>query len=110
MTAIPTVAAILDFNMATITNRSQNDVFYHNFGSTTDTKIIQVAIPRFLGLANQMVPSAMTSHGHHIGFQDGCHEVHPKMFFGHNLGSITDTNIMQVAIPREIINYKKLFF
>jgi hypothetical protein len=36
MTVVPTVAAILDFNMAAITNRAHNDVFYHNFGSTTD--------------------------------------------------------------------------
>jgi predicted alpha/beta-fold hydrolase len=94
------VAANLDFNMAAITNRAQNDVFYHNFGSTTDTNIIQVDIPRFLGPANQMVPSAITSHGRHIGFQDGQHEVHPKTFFCDNFGSIKDTNIMQVAIPR----------
>jgi hypothetical protein len=80
MTVVPTVAAILDLNMAAITNRALNDVFYHNFGSTTDTKIIQVAIPIFLGMANQMVPSAMMSHGRHIGFQDGRHEVHPKTF------------------------------
>jgi hypothetical protein len=84
MTVVPTVAAILDFNMATITNRAQNYVFYHNFGSTTYTNIMQVAIPRFLGPANQMVPSVMTSHGHHIGFQDGRHEVH-KRFFANTL-------------------------
>jgi hypothetical protein len=71
MTVVPTVATILDFNMAAITNRAQNDVFYHNFGSTTDTNIIQVAIPRLLGPVNQMVPSAMMSHGRHIGFKDG---------------------------------------
>jgi hypothetical protein len=59
--------------MAAITNCAQNDVFYHNFGSTTDTNIIQVAIPRFLCPANQMVPSAMTSHDRHIRFQDGRH-------------------------------------
>jgi hypothetical protein len=34
---VPSVAAILDFNMAAITNRAQNDVFYHIIGSTTDT-------------------------------------------------------------------------
>jgi hypothetical protein len=43
--------------------------FCHNFGSITDTNIIQLAIPRFLGLVNQIVPSGMTSHDHHIGFQ-----------------------------------------
>jgi hypothetical protein len=80
MTVIPTVAAILDFNMTAITNRAQNEVFYHNFGSTTDTNIVQVAIPRFLGPANQMVPSAMTSHDRHIGFQDGRHEAHHETF------------------------------
>jgi hypothetical protein len=59
MTVVPTVAAIMYFNMVAITNRAQNDVLYHNFGSTTDmtdTNIIQVAIPRFLGPVNQMVP------------------------------------------------------
>jgi hypothetical protein len=73
--------------------------FCDNFGSITDTNIMQVAIPRFSGPANQMVPSAMTSHVGHIGFQDGRHEVHPKTVFCHNLGS-TDTNLFQVAIPR----------
>jgi hypothetical protein len=81
MTLVPTVAAILDFNMAAITDRAQNDVFYHNFGSTTDTNIMQVAKPRCLGPANQMVPSAMTSHGRHIGFQDGRHEAHHESCF-----------------------------
>jgi hypothetical protein len=100
MTVVATVAAILDFNMATITIRAQNEVFYHNFGSTTDTNIIHVDIPRFLDPANQMMPSAMTSHDRHIGFQDGRHEAHHETFFCHNFGSITDTNIIQVAIPR----------
>jgi hypothetical protein len=77
MMVVPTVVAILDFNMAAITSRAQNDVFYHNFGSTTFTNLIQVAIPRFLGPANQMMPS----HCRNIGFQDGHHEVHPKPFF-----------------------------
>jgi hypothetical protein len=54
MTVVPTVAAILDFDMAAITNRAQNDVLYHNFDSITDTNNIQVATPRFWGLANQM--------------------------------------------------------
>jgi hypothetical protein len=71
--------------------------FCDNFGSITDANIMQVAIPRFSGPANQMVPSAMTSHGGHVGFQDGCHEVHSKTVFCHNLGS-TDTNLFQVAI------------
>jgi hypothetical protein len=53
LTVVPKVAVILDFNMATITNRAQNDVFYRNFGSTTDTNIFQVAMPRFLGPAHQ---------------------------------------------------------
>jgi predicted alpha/beta-fold hydrolase len=73
--------------------------FCHNLGST-DTNLFQVAIPRCLGPANQMVPSAMTSHGRHIGFQDGRHEAYHEMFFCNNFGSITDTNIIQVAIPR----------
>jgi hypothetical protein len=53
-----------------------------------------------LGQANQMVQSAMTSHDRHIGFQDGRHEAHHEAFFCHNFGSIADTNIIQVAIPR----------
>jgi hypothetical protein len=59
--------------------------FCHNFGSITDTNIIQVAIPRVLGLANQMVPFAMTSHGRHGGFHDGPQEVHPKTVFATTL-------------------------
>jgi hypothetical protein len=74
--------------------------FPHNFGFITESNIIQVAIPRCLGPANQMVPSAMTSHGRHIEFQDGRHEAHHETFFCHNFGSITDTNIIIVAIPR----------
>jgi hypothetical protein len=62
--------------------------FCHNFGSITYTNIIQVAIPSFLGPANQMVPLAMTSHGCHVGFQNGPYEVHSKTVFCHNFGSI----------------------
>jgi hypothetical protein len=90
MAIAPTVAAILDFNMAAINNSTQNDVFCHNFDSISDTNKIQVATPRFLGLANQMVPSVIMSHGRHIGFQDGHLETHPETVFCHNFASITE--------------------
>jgi hypothetical protein len=59
-----------------------------------------MATPRFLGPANQMVPSVMTSHGRHIGFQDGRHEAHHETGFYHDIGSITVTNIIKMATPK----------
>jgi hypothetical protein len=63
----PLSAAILNFKMAAMRPTPKR------FCAITLVlfqiqNIIQVAIPRFLGPANQMVPSAMTSHGRHIGF------------------------------------------
>jgi hypothetical protein len=79
------MVAILDSKMADKIQdgrqEAHHEVFFcHNFGYVTDTNIIQMAIPRFLGPANQMVPSAMASHGRHIEFQDGPMRSTPKQF------------------------------
>ena len=47
------------------------DIFVNNLSSNQDTRVIQVANPMFSAMANQLVALYMTSHGRHIGFQDG---------------------------------------
>ena len=47
------------------------DMILNNLGSTQHARVIQVANPMFLAMANQLMALNMTSHGRHIDFQDG---------------------------------------
>ena len=69
--------------------------FLHNSGSKLGSKKIQMVIPMFLGIANQMAASEITSLGRHIGFQDG----RPKNDT-YNIGSIfyrVTVNVMEIS-------------
>jgi len=54
--------------------RPSRRFFVYNLSSVADTNVIPMAIPMFSGMPNPMKASDMTSHGRHIGFQDGRHE------------------------------------
>ena len=45
-------------------------VFLDKSNSDRDRNVIQAANPMFLGMANRLDASLMTSLGRHIGFQD----------------------------------------
>ena len=63
------------------TNNLQMDIFVDNFSFNEDTKVIQVANPMFLHMANQLAVYIVTSQGRHIEFQDGRQQQPPNVYF-----------------------------